>query len=172
MEKDNNDDNDSAGELDAGAAAAGRKKKLLIIAAAVGLLLVLGGGAAWFLRSGDAGTADSAATVATPAPAIYASLGERFVVTLQQEGKQRYFQVSLSVMAREQSAIDALTVHAPLIRGRLVSLLGSQDFAALQTEQGKLALRASILGTVQEILTAETGHAGVEQVFFTEFVLQ
>ena len=103
---------------------------------------------------------------------IYASLGERFVVTLQVDGKQRYFQVSLSVMAREQSAIDALTVHAPLIRGRLVSLLGSQDFAALQTEQGKLALRASILGTVQEILTAETGHAGVEQVFFTEFVLQ
>lgn len=170
MEKDNNR---SAEELDAGGVAAGKKKKLLIIAAAVALLLVLGGGVAWFLLSGDAKTADSGPVVATPAPAIYASLGERFVVTLQQQdGKQRYFQVSLSVMARDQSAIDQLAVHAPLIRGRLVSLLGSQDFAALQTEQGKLALRASILGTVQEILTAETGHAGVEQVFFTEFVLQ
>ena len=42
MEKDNNDDNDSAGELDAGAAAAGRKKKLLIIAAAVGALVAIG----------------------------------------------------------------------------------------------------------------------------------
>ncbi|MBP8925673.1 MAG: flagellar basal body-associated FliL family protein [Pseudomonadales bacterium] len=153
---------------------AGNKKKLLIIAVAVALLLVIGAGAAWFLLSDDAGNADAdkEAAVVTPAPAIYASLGERLVVTLQQDGKQRYFQVSLSVMAREQSVIDALTVHAPLIRGRLVSLLGSQDFAALQTEQGKLALRAAILGTVQEILTAETGHAGVEQVFFTEFVLQ
>lgn len=167
-------ENKGSAEEDAasGAVAAGKKKKLLIVAVAVVLLLVIGAGAAWFLLSGNAGSADTKTAVATPAPAIYASLGERFVVTLQQDGKQRYFQVSLSVMTREQSVIDELTVHAPLIRGRLVSLLGSQDFAALQTEQGKLALRAAILGTVQEILTAETGHAGVEQVFFTEFVLQ
>ena len=48
----------------------------------------------------------------------------------------------------------------------------SQIQTVMQTEQGKLALRAAIVGSVQEILTAETGHAGVEQVFFTEFVLQ
>ena len=170
-----NENTSSAEEETAGGAgAAGKKKKLLIIAVAVALLLVIGIALAWFLLAGDADTADSevAAAAATPAPAIYASLGERFVVTLQVDGKQRYFQVSLSAMAREQSVIDELTVHAPLIRGRLVSLLGSQDFVALQTEQGKLALRAAILGTVQEILTTETGHAGVEQVFFTEFVLQ
>jgi flagellar FliL protein len=155
-----------------GAAPAGSRKKLLIIAGAVFLLLIAGSGAAWFMLSGDDTKEQEEALAATPAPAIYASLGDKFVVTLLVDGKQHYFQVSLSVMAREQDAIDALEVHAPLIRSRLVSLLGAQDFSALREEQGKLALRAAILATIQEILAAETGNAGVEQVFFTEFVLQ
>ena len=68
--------------------------------------------------------------------------------------------------------IKALELHAPLIRGRLVALLGEQDFAALRTEAGKVALRERILATLQDVLRSETGSPGVEQVFFTEFVLQ
>lgn len=151
-----------------------KKRKLLLIGAAAALVVLALGATAWFLLGGEAAeeqTQAASAPVAAPT-AIYASLGEKFVVTLQEQGRQRYFQASLSALTREESVVKALELHAPLIRGRLVALLGEQDFAALRTEAGKIALRDRILATLQDVLQTETGSAGVEQVFFTEFVLQ
>ncbi len=80
--------------------------------------------------------------------------------------------VAISVMTHEKAAVDDLEVHAPLVRSRLVSLLGGSDFEKLRTDEGKQSLRAEVLKTVQDVLQAETGKPGVEQVYFTEFVLQ
>ena len=150
-----------------------RKRKLLIGAAAAVVVLALAV-TAWFLLAskGSEEAAEAASAPAAAPAAIYASLGEKFVVTLHEQGRQRYFQTSLSALTRDEAVIKALELHAPLIRGRLVALLGEQDFAALRTEAGKLALRDRILATLQDVLQAETGSPGVEQVFFTEFVLQ
>lgn len=154
-----------------------KKKKLLIIGAIVAVVLIAGGVTAMLLLGG--GDEDAAQEhgseqehEAPPAPAIYESLGEKFVVTLDFEGKQRYMQLSVSAMTREVTVPEELKVHAPLIRSKLVSLFAAQDFAALRTEAGKLALREQVLVAVQEVLMAETGEPGVEQIFFTDFVLQ
>ena len=53
-----------------------------------------------------------------------------------------------------------------------MTLLGEQDFVALRTEAGKEALRERVLATLQDVLRTETGSPGVEQVYFTEFVVQ
>ena len=159
---------------DPGSGANGKRKRLLIGAAAVVVVLALAV-TAWLLLGGkdeEQGGAETASAAPAAPAAIYASLGDKFVVTLHEQGRQRYFQASLSALTRDEGVIKALELHAPLIRGRLVALLGEQDLAALRTEAGKLALRERILATLQEVLQAETGSPGVEQVFFTEFVLQ
>ena len=163
-----------AGEKAADAVSGGNRKKLVLIGAAAAVVAVALAVAAWFLLGGKhAGEGAEAASVPVAAPtAIYASLGDKFVVTLQEDGRQRYFQTSLSALTRDEAVVKALELHAPLIRGRLVTLLGEQDFAALRTEAGKLALRERILAALQDVLRTETGSPGVEQVFFTEFVLQ
>ena len=43
---------------------------------------------------------------------------------------------------------------------------------AIGSEEGKLALRERALATIREVLEKETGTPGVEQVFFTDLVLQ
>lgn len=163
-----------ADDKPADAASGGNKKKKLLIGAAAAVLVLALAAAAWFLLGGEdaeEGAQPASAPAAAPA-AIYASLGEKFVVTLHEQGRQRYFQASLSALTRDEAVVKALELHAPLIRARLVALLGEQDFAALRTEAGKLALRDRILATLQDVLRSETGSPGVEQVFFTEFVLQ
>jgi len=165
-----------AGEktADAVAVSGGNRKKLALIGAAAAVVAVALAVAAWFLlggKHGDEGAEAASAPVAAPA-AIYASLGDKFVVTLQEDGRQRYFQTSLSALTRDQAVVKALELHAPLIRGRLVTLLGEQDFVALRTEAGKEALRERVLATLQDVLRTEIGSPGVEQVYFTEFVLQ
>ena len=169
---------DKAGDPATPDAGAAKKKKLLVIGAAVAALLLIGGVVGWLMLAGgeeeaaEADTAAEAEHAPASAPAIYASLGEKFVVTLQFEGRQHYLQMSLSAMTREQAVVDDLKLHEPLIRSRLVSLLGAQDFAALRTDAGKLAMRGQVLAVIQEVLTSETGKAGVDQVFLTDLVLQ
>lgn len=150
----------------------GRRKTLIAVAALAGLALA--GVLAWvLLTGGEEPEADAGSAAQTPATqAIYSSLGEKFVVTLQQGQRQRYLQTELTVMARKQKVIDDLAQHAPLVRARVVEVLGAQDFDTLRTDSGKLALRDELLASVQQILVQETGEPGVEQIFYTDFVLQ
>ena len=154
------------------AAAAGKKKKLLIIGGAAVAVLVLAGVLAFVFLGGKKDAEPVEATVEAPPPTLYVPLGEKFTITLSAKDRAHYFVVSISAMTHETPAVEDLEVHAPLIRARLVGMLGGRDFDALRTEEGKEALRTDVLKTIQDVLQTETGKPGVEQVYFTEFVLQ
>ncbi len=165
-------------EAEGGEAAAKPKSKmLLIIIIALVVVLVGGGAAAFFMLSGGKdkkeGDAEAEETQeAAHAPAIYFEFKPPFIVNYQVNGRQRYVQVSLSVMSRKQPALDAIQKHMPLIRNNLVMMLSAQDFEVLRTPEGKEALRQAALEDIQKILTEETGEPGIEQVLFTNFVMQ
>lgn len=160
--------------------AKGGKGKLIIIIVAAVLVLAIGGGAAFFLLS-DSSEEDAAAdsveasqdvAVAATGPAIYLKLDPAFVVDFIVDGKQRYLQLNLTVKSRDQGQIDAIKIHMPLIRNSLVLLFSSQVFSELQSTEGKLALKSASVESINTILQQETGAAGVEDVLFTNFVMQ
>jgi flagellar FliL protein len=156
----------------------GKMKLIILIAVVVLLAIGLSVGATWFLLSkGDSTTEQQAEASAEPAvplkqPAIYEELSPAFVVNFTQQGRARYMQVSVALMARDQLALDALKVHMPVLRNRLVMLFSSQDFEALMTPVGKEMLRQQATASVQELAEKETGKLTVEQVLFTNIVLQ
>ncbi|ADZ92443.1 flagellar basal body-associated FliL family protein [Marinomonas mediterranea] len=158
----------------------GGKKKLIIILVAVLILLGGGGAAAYlFLFSGDEplpeeSSVDDAAAqaVQTDGPAIYLELDQPFVVDFMVSGRQRYLQLKMTLKSRDQVQIDAVKIHMPLIRNSLVLLFSSQSFDELQTLEGKKALKQAALESVNNILTQETGVGGMQDVLFTNFVMQ
>ncbi|KIP96737.1 MULTISPECIES: flagellar basal body-associated protein FliL [Pseudomonas] len=166
----------------AAAAEAGSKppgKLKLIIAIVLALLLAVGlsvGGTWFFLSKGAAKEeasheqAENAAPVKQPA--IYEELTPAFVVNFTQNGRARYMQVSVALMTRDQAGLDALKVHMPVLRNNLVMLFSSQDFATLITPVGKEMLRQQATASVQQLAEKETGKVTVEQVLFTNLVLQ
>lgn len=155
-------------------AAAPKSNKMLIIIIVVLVVLLLGGGAgAFFMMSGgDSETDEAASTDSSNAPAIYYDLKPPFVVNYSWKGRQRYVQISLSVLTRKEATIAALEKHNPLVRNNLVQLFGSQDFEGLRSPEGKEIMRQSALEALQKILIDEMGEEGVEQVLFTNFVMQ
>ncbi len=161
-----------------GALAAGKGKLKLIVLAVVALLLAisLSVGATWFFLSHGDKSAEPAKEEAAAAPArqpaVYEDLAPAFVVNFNQNGRQRYMQVSLSLMARDEAQLDALKVHMPMLRNKLVMLFSSQSFDALVTPVGKEMLRQQATAIVQELSKQETGAVAIEQVLFTNFVLQ
>jgi flagellar FliL protein len=151
-------------------------KLKLIIVIAVALLLAIGVsvGATWyFMHSAQSKPAAVAQT--TPVgkqSAIFESMAPAFVVNFNQNGRQRYMQVSITMLARNQADLDALKVHMPVIRNNLVMLFSGQDFATLASPVGQEMLRQKATASVQEVAQKELGKVVIEQLLFTNFVLQ
>ena len=147
------------------------KKKLIIIIALAVLVLAVAGGATFFLMGGDANEDAGEEAEVVIAPAIYLDLSPAMLATLSVDGKQRYMQVSLNVMSRDQAALDAVEYHMPFIRSKLNSVYGGVDFKMAQTIEGKEALRDETLKVINGVLESE-GEALIEAVYFTNFVMQ
>lgn len=166
----------------AGNAEGGGKSKLkMILIIVIALLLVVGAsiGGTWFLLSKNAGEAPAEEHHAPAEPvvpvrqeAVYEVLAPAFVVNYKYEGRSHYMQVSVALMARDPIALAALKEHMPILRNRLVMLFSSQDFGVLITPAGKEILRQQATISVQELAQKEVGKVVVEQVLFTNLVLQ
>ncbi|NKQ11851.1 flagellar basal body-associated protein FliL [Pseudomonas sp. SST3] len=162
------------------ASADGKGKLKLIILIVLGLLLAVGlsvGSTFYFMTRGasEQSSAEAVDTQAAPQrqAAIYETLAPAFIVNFTNtKGRQRYMQVSVALMSRDQAALDALKEHMPLLRNQLVMLFSSEDFATLATPVGQEMLRQKATASVQALAEKEIGKLAVEQVLFTNFVLQ
>lgn len=112
-------------------------KLKMIIAIVLGLLLAIGAsvGATWFFMHSAQSKPEAAAEAAPVGkqPAIFEPMAPAFVANYNQNGRQRYMQVSITMLARNQADLEALKVHMPVIRNNLVMLFSGQDFATLAT---------------------------------------
>ena len=152
----------------------GKLKLILLIVLALFLAIGLSVGATWYFmhsaQSKPAATAEVNPNVKQPA--IFEPMLPAFVANFNQNGRQRYLQVSITLLARNQADLDALTVHMPVIRNNLVMLFSAQPFDTLATPVGQEMLRQKVTASVQEVAQKEVGKPVIEQVLFTNFVLQ
>lgn len=105
-------------------------------------------------------------------PPIYLPLEPALVVSFEDREAVRFLQVTVEVMARDEAAIESVQTHTPVIRNNLLMMMGGQTLTDLTNRDGKEALRQEALQEVQRILVANTGEPGVEDLYFTSFVVQ
>ncbi|KQB53237.1 flagellar basal body protein FliL [Pseudomonas endophytica] len=149
------------------------KFKLIILIVLAGLLAIgLSVGATWYFMSGDKSAPPAQVESNAKAPAIYEALPPAFVINLNDNGRQRYLQVSITLQARDQNDLNALKVHMPVIRNNLVMLFSGQTFDSLATPVGQEMLRQKTTASVQEVAQKELGKVVIDQALFTNFVLQ
>ncbi len=151
----------------------GGGSNLIVIIGAVVLGLGIGGAGVFFALSGGDETA-SEEVVEEPVrvQSIYYRLEKPFIVNFDAKGKQRYLQVDVQFKGKDQDAFDVNKTHEPVIKNDLNNLFSSQELAVLQTDEGRLKLVDDATATVQAFLEKETGSPGIEQVLFTNFVMQ
>ncbi len=163
----------------------GKKKKSPLVLILVVVLLLAGsvGGTLYFMgffnppAEGDAGHEEAAGAQdghhdGGHVELIYYTFEQPFTVNFQTESGLRFLQVNMDAAAQSQADIDGLIKHMPVVRNKLIFLLGNQTYEQLITRQGKEKLRQEILKAIQDVLEERTGSPGVEEVFFTSFVIQ
>ena len=106
------------------------------------------------------------------APPKYLAFDPPLVASLEDKGSIRFLQVTVELMARDEKVITDVGTHMPVIRNNLLMLLGGQTVSSLTNREDKEKLRKQALAEVQKIMKANTGEAGVEDLYFTSFVVQ
>lgn len=155
------------------ASGGGRLKLIIIIVTAVVLAIALSvAGTLFFLgdagegAAGDSGDSGNGGHVA----ASYFQLQEPLVVSIRGEG-QRYAQVSIAIVMRENDVSGELEKHRPTLRSRLQSVMQRQDYGQLHGTEEKEELAETLLEAVNKVLKDE-GAPPAERVLFTNFVMQ
>ncbi len=155
----------------------GGKKKLIIMILAV---LLLGGGGVggslYFMGmlgggSGDVAEEKGAHKEVKKVP-IYFAFPQAFTVNFETDQGLRFLQVSVEIMTYDQTAVDAIDTHMPVIKNNIILLLSNQSYSALVSIDGKTELRQRMLEEMQSVLDKYETETKVEEVYFTNFVMQ
>jgi len=140
----------------------GKSKKSLIFII-LGMFVLGGGGTAFFMLRGHAAE-----------PAAEDGKGllvfDPFIVNLADSGGSRFLRVNLQLVVADESEAKELTeepVKIKRTRSAILELLAVQKSDALVTDEGKQALKKSIVERATKALGTK-----VLDVFFSEFVVQ
>jgi len=103
---------------------------------------------------------------------IYYAFDPAFIVNFNDGNNIRYLQVTLEVMTYNQRTVEDLERHMPVIRNNLIMMFSGLNYDVLSTVAGKRKLQEEALAEIRSILKEKTGKEGVEEVYFTGFVMQ
>jgi flagellar FliL protein len=106
------------------------------------------------------------------APAQYVPLDPPFVVSFDEEDGTRYVQLQIQAMARSEKTIEEIKKHSPALRNSFLFLLGSFKLEQLTTLAGKEKLRADLTTKANEVLAKNGSEGQIEELYFTNFVIQ
>lgn len=65
-----------------------------------------------------------------------------------------------------------LEYHQPLLHHHLIMMLSSEDPKLITSSDGKAYVESRVITRINEVLTEETGKAGVTGLTFLEFILE
>jgi len=106
-----------------------------------------------------------------PPAALYYAIDPPLVVNFEDNSAVRFLQISMTVMAKDQKAIDSVTKNMPLIRNNLLLLMSNRDYQTLMTREGKEKLRQEALAEIRAVQKKQGGEE-IEDLLFTSFVVQ
>ena len=126
------------------------------------------------LKEGEQGPVDLAPGQ-KPNPAIYKStyvpMDQAFTSNLKDT--DGYLQLGIGVSTfYDQKVTDRLKDNDMAVRSAVLEVLAQQSAEVLNTPQGKAQLRSELKTAINNVLQAREGFGGIDDVYFTSFIIQ
>ncbi|TFH85385.1 flagellar basal body-associated protein FliL [Billgrantia azerbaijanica] len=153
----------------------GSSKLLWLLVVLVLLSSVAAGVAIYMVMNDDSAAADGgnlqAQQVERPAP-IFLKI-DPFTVNLADDRYgSRLLYTGLSLKVGDEETREILEEHMPQVRSRLLMLFSGKETQELTTPEGKQLLAEQVVATLSEPLTEPQPSLDIQDVLFTEFIVQ
>ena len=104
----------------------------------------------------------------------YVSFGHPLVINYGNPslGRLKYLKLDLQFRVEGAEAADLVEYHLPALRHGLIMLLSRQIQQKVSLPQGKEDIRQEALDVVQKLMMREEGEKTIEDLLFTNFVVQ
>ena len=156
--------------------------KIIIIAVAALVLIVGIGLGAYMLGAKSAPTgletdpAAEAVEVIKPVPVINKNIDElgplvpidEFLINLLDRDTSRYLKATITLEVDSEKTAEEVQTRMPQIRDAILLLTSNKTYGELQDMQGKMQLRAELIGHLNTLL----GKGLVRHIYITNFVIQ
>lgn len=84
-----------------------------------------------------------------------------------------FAQITIAVSTYYDARVmQAMTTHEMAIRSAILMMLAQEQQSVLSTPAGKEQLQAKLVKVINTVLKQKTGYSGVDNVYFTNFVIQ
>jgi flagellar FliL protein len=147
-----------------------KSSKMLIMLIALVLVTVIGGGGAvvYFLMKKPTTDKKSVEAKEEQEP-VFLPL-DPFTVNLKGT-QERFTQVAITLMIIDPKAVDPIKARTPVLRDRILKVIGRKSAEDMLSAEGKEKLAAEVLASVKDSLP-ETLRKGVKEVLFTNVIVQ
>ena len=104
----------------------------------------------------------------------YVALDPTFVTNYgySETGHLAYVRTDVSLQVNSQAAENAVIYHTPALRNVLVMALSRQEEHAVSTTEGRDQIRSEALEDIRGYLKEEEGETFIEDLLFTNFIVQ
>jgi flagellar protein FliL len=93
--------------------------------------------------------------------------------TTNMSDSDAFAQISIAISTYyDNRVIQAVQTHELAIRSSILMMLAQESQLALSTPEGKEILQTKLVKLINEVLKQRTGYGGVDNVYFTNFVIQ
>ncbi len=154
----------------------GLMKKLAIMSAVVVLIGVAMGAGVYLGQSGilfpvPHHTSASKADDVVPAKQSYVTIEQGFTSNLKDSESFVQASVALSTQGDEK-VVAAIKANEPALRSVILQTLAEQSYAGISTTYGREALLKRLRDLLDREMRSKVGFGGIDNVYFTAFVLQ
>jgi flagellar protein FliL len=104
----------------------------------------------------------------------YVTLQPPFVTNfgVTKTGRLTYLKADVTLKVANPEGEAALKYHTPALRNALVLLFSRQEDAAVSSSDGREQIRQQALTELRDIMQAESGERVIEDLVFSNFVVQ
>ncbi|WP_233851702.1 flagellar basal body-associated protein FliL [Paraburkholderia sp. HD33-4] len=154
-------------------ASPGPMKRIILIVLIALIAAGAAGAGVWFFMSKRAPVAVSAEAAPAPSAVPLFFPLESMTVNLQSDdGQQHFLRIGLTLKLGDAATQQALTDHMPEVRSRILLALSNKHPEDLAPLEGKRALAEELKTLIMEPTEKGAAPIRVQDVLFTEFVVQ
>jgi flagellar FliL protein len=156
-------------------ASPGPLKRIILIVLIAIIAAGVAGAGVWFFMSKRNPAPASAPTASAPAPLpvpLFFPL-ESMTVNLQSDdGQQHFLRIGLTLKLNDPKTQQELSDHMPEVRSRILLALSNKHPEELAPLEGKRALATELQTLIEQPTDKGAAPIHVQDVLFTEFVVQ